>query len=92
MSTMNDGRQGTARDVGKPIETDWQLLKVEEAALRLGIGRSKVYDLIASGELRSVRIGASRRLPVSEVKGFIVRMMDPPHDVTPILHSDRGGG
>jgi excisionase family DNA binding protein len=40
-----------------------RLIRVEEAAKLLNIGRSAVYDLIRSGRLRSVKIGKSRRIP-----------------------------
>ena len=36
----------------------------EDAAHVLGIGRTKVYELIRSGALRSVRVGGLRRIPV----------------------------
>ena len=39
------------------------LLRVEVAARTLQIGRSKAYQLIATGELPSVRIGAAVRVP-----------------------------
>src|SRR5271157_3492171 len=41
-----------------------QLHDVEAVMTRLGLGRSKVYELIASGTLRSAKIG--RRRVVSE--------------------------
>ena len=47
------------------------LLKPEEAAEVLSIGRSKVYELMGSGELVSVRIGASRRIPVDALSEFV---------------------
>jgi len=34
-----------------------------EACRVLGVGRSKVYELLGAGELTSVRIGACRRIP-----------------------------
>ena len=40
------------------------LLRVEEVARALSLGRSKVYELIASGELQSITIGSARRVPV----------------------------
>ncbi len=40
------------------------LLRPVEAAEAIGISRSKIYELLASGELPSVRIGASVRVPV----------------------------
>jgi excisionase family DNA binding protein len=47
------------------------LLTIEEAAGALALGRSTVCELIASGELGSVRIGRSRRIPVSAVDAFV---------------------
>ena len=43
----------------------------EEAARALRIGRSKVYDLIRSGALVSVKIGGSRRIPVEALRRYV---------------------
>ena len=51
------------------------LLRPTEAAEAIGIGRSKVYDLIASGDLPSIRIGGSVRVPVDELKAWIARQL-----------------
>jgi excisionase family DNA binding protein len=50
------------------------LLRPEEAARLLAIGRSKLYELLASGELASVRIGRLRRVPQRAVEEFIEEM------------------
>ncbi len=42
---------------------DRQLLRPEEVAEILGIGRSRVYVLIREGVIPSVRIGKSVRVP-----------------------------
>jgi excisionase family DNA binding protein len=42
--------------------------KPSEAADALGLGRSKTYQLIASGTLPSVRIGKSIRVPIEALK------------------------
>lgn len=47
------------------------LLTPEQAAERLGIGRSKVYELIGTGELESVKIGRLRRVPVDALTAFV---------------------
>ena len=47
------------------------LLTPEEAAEALSIGRSKLYELMASGALESVRIGSSRRVPVEALDRFV---------------------
>jgi excisionase family DNA binding protein len=50
---------------------DKLLLTPEEAAERLSVGRSRVFELIGSGRLRSVRIGASRRIPADALVDFV---------------------
>ena len=47
------------------------LLKPEQIAAKLGIGRSKVYAMAASGELQSVRIGGSVRFPRVALRNWI---------------------
>jgi len=47
------------------------LLKVPEVALRLSISRAKVYELLAAGELRSVRLAGSRRVRSVDLDDFI---------------------
>jgi len=47
------------------------LLSVEEAAERLSLGRTKTYELIASGRLRSVNIGRARRVPLDALSEFV---------------------
>ena len=47
------------------------LLKPEEAGALLGVGRSKVYALIASGALPGVRVGASVRVPRAALEQWV---------------------
>jgi excisionase family DNA binding protein len=53
------------------------LLKPEEAAARLSISRASCYQLLARGELRSVTIGRSRRVPVAAIEDYIARLLAP---------------
>ncbi|BBC95034.1 DNA-binding protein [Streptomyces rochei] len=46
-------------------------LTVEEAARRLGVGRTTMYALIASGEVQSVRIGRLRRVPADALTVYL---------------------
>ncbi len=48
-----------------------QLLTVVDAAQHLCISRSKIYELLASGELPSVRIGRNRRITMSDLAEFV---------------------
>ena len=47
------------------------LLCPEEVAELLGVGRSRVYDLMRKRELLSVRIGKSRRVPTAAVEEYV---------------------
>ena len=44
---------------------------VSEAAEAIGISRSKLYTLLAQGQLRSVRIGRRTLIPVQVVLEFL---------------------
>ncbi|WP_049562994.1 helix-turn-helix domain-containing protein [Nonomuraea sp. SBT364] len=55
-----------------PTETEEALLlKVEEAARRLRIGRTQMYQLLASGAVESVYIGRLRRVPVESLHDYV---------------------
>lgn len=47
------------------------LLTPEEVALVLRVGRSRVYDLMRSHQLVSVKIGGSRRVPIAAVRQYV---------------------
>jgi len=47
-----------------------RLLSIEEAAQALGIGRSRLYDELAAGRLRSVKLGRRRLVPSSAIREF----------------------
>lgn len=52
---------------------DRLLLRPVEVAEQLGIGRSKAYELIASGEIPSVKIGATVRVPVDALRDWVAK-------------------
>ena len=54
---------------------DRLLLRPAEAAEAIGIGRSKIYQLLASGELPSIRVGSSVRVPVDALRAWIERQI-----------------
>lgn len=57
------------------VLVDRVLLKPEEAAERLGIGRTTVYALLRTGEIESVRVGRLRRVPVTAVQAYAARLI-----------------
>ena len=54
--------------------TEPVLLTPREAAAALGIGRSKLYELLQTGVLESVHIGACRRIPTEAVLTLVARL------------------
>ncbi len=47
------------------------LLTPEEAAKALRIGRTSLYKLLRSGEIPSIRVGRSRRIPLRSLKEWL---------------------
>ena len=51
------------------------LLTVPEAAEALAISRSKLYELLASGAVDSIRIDGSRRIPLSALEEYVSKLL-----------------
>jgi excisionase family DNA binding protein len=62
-----------ARDIGLAADSR-PLLTVEEAAQRLGIGRTTMYRLVSSGEVESVTLGRLRRVPSECLDEFVATL------------------
>lgn len=52
------------------------LVSVEEAATMLSMGRTFVYDLIMRGEIRSIKVGRTRRVLVSSLYDYVGQLMN----------------
>ena len=52
------------------------LLTPDEACAALNVGRTRLYELLASGELKSVTIGRSRRIPASSLHIYVERLIE----------------
>lgn len=50
------------------------LYPTDEVAQQLGVGLTTAKALIKSGELRSVKIGRSRRVPVDALHEYVQRL------------------
>jgi excisionase family DNA binding protein len=50
------------------------LLSPERAAERLDIGRTLLYELLASGEIESVKLGRNRRIPAEALAAYVDRL------------------
>ncbi|MBW0113920.1 excisionase family DNA-binding protein [Pseudonocardia sp. KRD-169] len=64
----NRGGSVITTDQARPFRL---VLTVEEAAERLGIGRTLMYALVAAGEVESVRIGRLRRIPTDALDSYV---------------------
>lgn len=49
------------------------LLRVDEAAELLQVGRNKIYELAAAGEIPSLHIGRQLRIPMESLREWIRR-------------------
>jgi excisionase family DNA binding protein len=47
------------------------LLRIPEVAETLGIGRTKIYEMIATGELPTIRVGRAVRISVSTLQKWV---------------------
>ncbi|GGK09606.1 hypothetical protein GCM10010123_44360 [Pilimelia anulata] len=52
------------------------VLTIEQAAKRLGVGRTTMYGLVMSGEVRSVTIGRLRRVPARCLDEYVSQLLD----------------
>jgi excisionase family DNA binding protein len=50
------------------------LFTTEEVARLLSIGKCRVYDLIRQRELRSVKVGASRRISAKALRDYVEQL------------------
>jgi len=48
-------------------------VKVNEAARMIGVGRTKLYELIASGEIEVIKLGKSTRITTASLHKLIKR-------------------
>ena len=51
------------------------LYRPSEAGEALGLGRSKAYELIASGVIPSIRIGKSLRVPADALRKWVAEQL-----------------
>lgn len=56
--------------------TDRLMLRPAETAEAIGISRSKAYELIARGDIPSVKVGGCVRVPIEHLRAWIARQVD----------------
>ena len=80
---MNDDEQATGQR--------GLLLRIDDAAQLLAIGRTTLYQLIAAGEIELVHIGRCARVPFSELERYVARRRDDRATVRPSNKTARAG-
>jgi excisionase family DNA binding protein len=63
----NNGTSTTERKV---------LCSVPDLAAMLSIGRTAAWELVRSREIRSVKIGRTRRVPLSAIHEYLERLLE----------------
>jgi excisionase family DNA binding protein len=58
------------------LVSDPLLVDVMEAARLLDCGRTMVYALISAGDLESVKVGGSRKVPRAAIDDYVARLRD----------------
>jgi len=49
--------------------------QVPQACVRLGLGRTALYELLKSGQLRHFKVGTRTLIPESELQRFIIERL-----------------
>ena len=52
------------------------LLTIPEVAVKLGLGRSFVYQMVRAGTLRSVKLGRARRVSTEVLRRWVEEQAD----------------
>lgn len=47
------------------------LITIPDAMHRLSVSRATIYKLLSEGELKSVKIGRSRRIPLESIESLV---------------------
>ena len=61
--------QRLARESAAPQQK--VLVSVEEAAILLSLGRTVIYALVRRGDLASIKVGRTRRIPYAALLEFV---------------------
>ena len=72
-SSVTTAARSTAADPPRLLFT------VEEAARVLGIGRTRMFELIQAGSVETVLIGRLRRIPLDALDAFVTGLRESPH-------------
>lgn len=66
---MDDTRTNAEAPLDRLLVPAWP-----DGARMIGAGRSKMFELIAAGEIESVSLGRKRMVPVEALRDFVDRL------------------
>ena len=52
------------------------MVRPDQAAKLIAVGRNAMYELLASGAIRSIKLGHSRLVPISELQRWIAEQLE----------------
>ena len=64
----------TVSTAAAPHQPAKLLLSIPEAASQLSLGQTVVWKLISTGQLYSVKVGRSRRVPWTALEAFVASL------------------
>jgi len=64
-------------EIGQEVVGDPITVRIRRAVELTGIGRSKMYELIAAGEIDVVKVGSSTLVIYASLKAFVARRRGP---------------
>lgn len=59
-----------------PTSSDTLFNTIPRACERTGLGRSKIYELIAAGALMTVKVGRRTLIPEASLKAWAASLLD----------------
>lgn len=74
LEAIRDAIAEVEASLATPLPSGSGLLTVVETARELRVSRSRVFELLASGELEGVRIGRARCVPRRSVDALLSRL------------------
>lgn len=60
-----------------PVPPDPICVKIDEAMRMIGVGRTKLYELIATNQIEVVKLGKSTRVTTASLRALVTRLRVP---------------
>ncbi len=64
--------------MSEPAFADPICVRINDAARMIGVGRTKLYELIAAGEVETVKLGKATRVTTASLRNLVTRQREAP--------------